>query len=458
VYTHAKSIYAVAGIFLLVPVRIGGYAIERIMMTSAYQLTATEGLKAIAAGKLTASAWVSSCLERIAEREPAVMAWEYLDPDAALNKARALDRSARAGIAAGVPFSVKDIIDTADMPTAYGTPIHAGHRPGRDAGCVSIARAAGAILLGKNVSTEFGHRHPGKSRNPFDPKHTPGGSSSGSAASVGDRMVPVSFGTQTTGSVVRPAAFCGTVGYKPTLGDFNTNGVLPNSPSFDTLGVIVRSVEDLALFRSVLLEESLQPLRPPAISTLRVGFYRSPHWDQAQPYTQSLLDGAIKKLSIQGAKVVDTTLPGIDAGFQQLLRHISGFEFYRTLAWERFNKLDALSEVLREGRMKDGFETSYAQYRQYTRRLERLRLEVDDVLDRYDVLLTPSAAGEAPAGLTTTGNAIFNATWTALGTPAVTLPLFTGPNGLPVGMQAIAGRCKDRQLFDVAEALMRALG
>lgn len=427
-------------------------------MTSAYHLTATEGLEAIAAGKLTPSAWVTSCLERIAEREPAVLAWERLDRDGALQKARAMDQAAHSRVAAGVPFGVKDIIDTVDMPTSYGTPIHAGHRPGRDAGCVAIARAAGAVLLGKAVSAEFGHRHPGKARNPFNPAHTPGGSSSGSAAAVGDKMVPVTFGTQTTGSVIRPAAFCGTVGYKPTHGDFNTNGVLPNSPSFDTLGVIVRSVEDLALFRSVLLEERLRPLQAPAIGALRLGFYRSPQWDQAQPYTQTLLDAAIKKLASQGAKLTDVTLPGIDAGFQQLLRHISGFEFYRTLAWERFNKLDALSSDLRDGRMKDGYETSYEQYRQYTCRLERLRLEIDDVLDGYDALITPSATGEAPVGLKTTGNAVFNATWTALGTPAVTLPLFTGPTGLPVGMQVIAGRCKDRQLFDVAQALMRALG
>lgn len=426
-------------------------------MTDAYELTATEGLKAIAAGKLTAEAWVRSCLERIAEREPAVLAWEYLDRDGAIARAREIDKIGRGGIAAGVPFGAKDIIDTADMPTAYGTPIHQGHKPGRDAGCIAITRAAGAVLLGKTVTTEFGHRYPGKTRNPFNPAHTPGGSSSGSAAAVGDKMIPLAYGTQTTGSVIRPAAFCGTVGYKPTYGDFNNNGVMPNSPTLDTIGAIVRSVEDLALVRSVLLEEPLAALKPPAMAGLKIGFYRSPFWDRAEGYTQSHLEDAAKRLSGMGAKVVDQELPGIDAGFEKLFRVISGFEFSRTVSWERFNRLDELSAVLREGRMKDGLETAYEDYRKATRRLERLRLEADDALDGYDVLITPSAAGEPPQGLKTTGSAIFNSVSTALGTPAVTLPLFKGPSGLPVGLQLIAGRFKDRRLFDIAKAVINAL-
>jgi Asp-tRNA(Asn)/Glu-tRNA(Gln) amidotransferase A subunit family amidase len=427
-------------------------------MTDAYQLTATEGLKAIAGGKLTAEAWVRSCLERIQDREPTVQAWEYLDRDGALARAREIDMAGGGGLAAGVPFGVKDIIDTADMPTAYGTPIHEGHRPGRDAGCVAITRAAGAVLLGKTVTTEFGHRYPGKTRNPFNPAHTPGGSSSGSAAAVGDKMIPLAYGTQTTGSVIRPAAFCGTVGYKPSYGDFNNNGVMPNSPTLDTLGAIVRSVEDLALVRSVLLEEPLAALKPPSVGDLKIGFYRSPFWDRAEGYTQSHLEDTARKLSRIGARMTDLELPGIEANFERLFRTISGFEFSRTVSWERFNRLGALSAVLRDGRMKDGLQASYADYRQATRRLERLRLEADDVLDGYDVLITPSAPGEPPQGLKTTGNAIFNSIWTALGTPAVTLPLFKGPSGLPVGLQLIAGRFKDRRLFDVADAVMKALG
>jgi Asp-tRNA(Asn)/Glu-tRNA(Gln) amidotransferase A subunit family amidase len=426
-------------------------------MTEAYELTVTEGLRAMEAGKLTAEAWVASCLERIGKREQTVLAWEYLDRDGALARARELDKAGRGGPAAGVPFGVKDIIDTADMPTAYGSPIHKGHRPGRDAGCVAITRAAGAVLLGKTVSTEFGHRYPGKTRNPFNPAHTPGGSSSGSAAAVGDKMIPLAYGTQTTGSVIRPAAFCGTVGYKPTYGDFNNNGVMPNSPTIDTLGVMVRSVEDLALVRSVLLEEPLAALKPPAIGDLKIGFYRSPFWDRAEGYTQKHVEHAARKLSKMGATVTDLELPGINAEFENLFRVLSGFEFSRTVSWERFNRLDALSADLREGRMKDGMQTAYEDYRKSTRRLERLRLETDDVLDGYDVLITPSAPGEPPEGLKTTGNAIFNSVWTALGTPAVTLPLFEGPTGLPVGLQLVAGRFKDRRLFDIAEVVIKTL-
>jgi len=426
-------------------------------MTEAFELTVTEGLRAMEAGELTAEAWVASCLERIRDREQTVLAWEYLDGDGALARARELDRAGGGGLATGVPFGAKDIIDTADMPTAYGSPIHQGHRPGRDAGCVAITRAAGAVLLGKTVTTEFGHRYPGKTRNPVNPAHTPGGSSSGSVAAVGDKMIPLAYGTQTTGSVIRPAAFCGTVGYKPTYGDFNNNGVMPNSPTIDTLGAIVRSVEDLALVRSVLLEEPLAALKPPAMGDLNIGFYRSPFWDRAEGYTQSYLEDAAKRLSGLGAKVTDLELPGIDAGFERLFRVISGFEFSRTVSWERFNRLGELSADLRDGRMKEGMETAYEDYRKGTRRLERLRLEIDDVLDEYDVLITPSAPGEAPEGLRRTGNAIFNSIWTALGTPAVTLPVSKGPSGLPVGLQLIAGRFKDRRLFDIAEAVMKAL-
>jgi Asp-tRNA(Asn)/Glu-tRNA(Gln) amidotransferase A subunit family amidase len=427
-------------------------------MTEAFELTATEGLKAMEAGDLTAEAWLASCLERIDAHDEAVLAWHYLDRDAALAHARVLDKTKNSGIATGVPFGVKDIIDTADMPTEYGSPIHKGHRPGRDAGCVATTRAAGAVLLGKTVSTEFGHRFPGKTRNPFNPAHTPGGSSSGSAAAVGDKMIPVAYGTQTTGSIIRPAAFCGTVGYKPTYGDFNNNGVMPNSPSIDTLGVVVRSVEDLALIRSVLLEEPLVPLKSPDIGDLTIGFYRSPFWDQADEHTQSFLEDSAKKLSELGATVTDVELPGINAEIMDLHGVMCGFEFARTVAWERLNRLDELSADLREGRMNLGLKTTYDEYRVITMRFERLRLEIDDVLDGYDALITPVAPGEAPEGLRRTGSAIFNSTWTALGTPVVTLPLFEGPTGLPIGLQLIAGRAKDRRLFNVADAIMAALG
>lgn len=425
-------------------------------MTEAYELTATEGLQAMEAGNLTAEAWVASCFERIEDREDQVLAWEHLDRDGALAKAREIDKSGNGGLAAGVPFGAKDIIDTHDMPTGYGSPIHDGFRPGRDAGCVAITRAAGAVLLGKTVTTEFGHRFPGKTLNPFNPAFTPGGSSSGSAAGVGDRMVPMAFGTQTGGSVIRPATYCGTVGYKPTFEDINRNGVLPNSPSFDTVGIIARSVDDLALFRSVVLEEALQAVSPPDVSSLKLGFYRTHHWDQADAASHELLEGAAAALSKADAQVSEISLPD-EADYEGLHKTIAGWEFARTVAWERLNRLDQLSDDLRDGRMQNGVNTSYEQYREATMRLELLKREVDAVLAEYDAVLCPAAPGEALEGHSRTGSAIFNGLWTMLGTPAVTLPLWTGPQGLPMGMQLVSGRTRDRQLFDVAEAVFRAL-
>jgi Asp-tRNA(Asn)/Glu-tRNA(Gln) amidotransferase A subunit family amidase len=427
-------------------------------MTEAYELTATEGLKAMEAGNLTAEAWSASCLEHIADREETVLAWEYLDRDGALARAREIDKSGKGGPAAGVPFGAKDIIDTHDMPTGYGSPIHTGHRPSRDAGCVAITRAAGAVLLGKTVTTEFGHRYPGKTRNPLNPDYTPGGSSSGSAAAVGDCMVPMAFGTQTGGSVIRPAAYCGTIGYKPTYEDINRNGVMPNSPSMDTVGIIARSIDDLALFRSVVLEEGMRAVSPPDIAGRKFALYRSTYWDKADKATHDCIEGAAKALEAKGATVTEIHLPGEEEDFLALHTVIAGWEFARTVAWERLNRLDQLSEDLRGGRMNNGVNTSYEEYRKGTMRLEVLRREIDEALAGYDAVLCPSAPGEALEGHSFTGNSIFNSTWTMLGTPAITLPLFTGPNGLPIGLQLVSGRTRDRELMDVAEAVYRALG
>ncbi|MBH73543.1 MAG: hypothetical protein CMM57_07770 [Rhodospirillaceae bacterium] len=425
-------------------------------MSEPWEFTATEGLKAISGGTLSCEGWVASCFERIELRDDTVLAWKYLDRKGALAAARNIDKAGSGGLAGGLPFGVKDIIDTADMPTAYGSSIHHGHLPGRDAGCVAITRAAGGVLLGKTVSTEFGHRFPGETRNPNNPDHTPGGSSSGSAAAVGDFMVPCSYGTQTTGSVIRPAAYCGAIGYKPTYGDINTNGVMPNTPSIDTIGAITRSVEDLALVRSILLEEAIQELKPPPLSDLNIGFYRSPFWNDADKKMQELITNCVECFASAGATVTDVELPNVSRNFEELHATVSGYEFSRTLSWERFNCSDKLSAPLRDGRMREGLETSYERYRECWRRLERQRIETDEFFEGLDVLVTPSATGEAPKGLMTTGNAIFNSTWTALGTPAITLPLFVGPLGLPMGLQLVAGRFKDRKLFDIAQAVMLA--
>jgi amidase len=417
-------------------------------MTALHQLTATEIVTAIAAGKTTAEAVTRACLDHIAEREPRVRAWQFIDPELALAQARSLDRAGARGPLQGVPVGMKDIIDTDDMPTEYGTPIHAGHRPRIDAACVALTRRAGGVIMGKTVTTEFANFYPGKTRNPFDPTRTPGGSSSGSGAAVGDSMVPLAIGTQTTASTIRPAAFNGCVGYRPTWGDLRCAGVMEAAGSLDTLGLITRSVEDVALYRDVLLGVKPESLPVAPAKAPRIGFCRTHFWDRCDDTTKAMLEDCAAKLSKAGASVEDVTLPQDFERIPDAHRWISSFEFARNRAWEIDHHWEMISERLRKGRINDGLTCSFEKYRDSRAFAERCRLRMDDLFGDYDVLLTPAAAGEAPVGLDATGDASFCYLWTTMHVPAMTLPLFTGPNGLPVGAQLIAKRNADRQLFE----------
>jgi Asp-tRNA(Asn)/Glu-tRNA(Gln) amidotransferase A subunit family amidase len=413
------------------------------------ELTATEIVKAVTNGDTTCEAVARACLERIAAREPQVEAWQYLDPEYVIAQARALDKRSPRGALHGVPFAIKDIIDTCDMPTEYGSPIHAGHRPRYDAACVALGRRAGGLLMGKTVTTEFANQTPGKTRNPFDPARTPGGSSSGSAAAVADCMAALAIGTQTTGSTIRPASFCGVFGYRPTYGDLRLSRVMEASGSLDTLGLIARSIEDIALYRDVLLGIAPEPL-PVESSAPRIGFCRTHLWPIIEPATQKLLEDAAKQLAQRGAKVVEVTLP---TEFERLMdahRAISSFEFARNFTWEIENHWEKISERLRNGRLKDGLECSFERYREARSFAARCRRAFHDVCGECDVLLTASAIGEAPLGLHSTGNAAPSTLWTALHVPSVTIPVFRGPAGLPVGAQLIARRNDDRKLFTAA--------
>lgn len=422
-------------------------------MTDTTDLTATEIAAAIEAGDLTCEAVSRACIERTAALEDTVRAWAHFDPDAVLEAARKADREPRKGVLQGVPFGAKDIIDTADMPTAHGSPIYAGNRPAWDAPCVAACRAAGAILFGKAVTAEFAHVQPGPTRNPHDTDRTPGGSSSGSAAAVGACMVPAAFGTQTTGSTIRPAAFCGTVGYKPTFGDFNLTGVRDNSPSLDTLGLIARSVADLALFRSVVMALPFAPLEPVALGDLRIGFCRTPWWDQAEPCTQELFDRVVENLSRAGVTVTDFDMPDGAADLVGAMRDVSGFEFARVMLHERLHHPDQLSEKLLNGRVNDGIRCTYQDYRRALAFLETYRGRFAEAMDGFDLLLMPSAPGEAPLGIDSTGKPVFNLPWTATYGPAVTLPAGTGPNGLPLGIQLIGHRNADTRFLAAAQAV-----
>jgi Asp-tRNA(Asn)/Glu-tRNA(Gln) amidotransferase A subunit family amidase len=419
-------------------------------------MTAAEIAATVRSGKTTCEAVARSHLERIAEREPQVLAWQYHNPEQVIEQARALDRKGARGPLAGVPFGIKDIIDTCDMPTEMGSPIYAGHRPRGDATCVALSRKAGGVLMGKTVTTEFANRHPGKTRNPYDPTRTPGGSSSGSAAAVADGMVPLAIGTQTTGSTIRPASFCGIFGYRPTYGDLRCVGVKEAAGFFDTLGLLARSVEDIALYRDVLTGGDPQPI-PEQTRAPRIGFCRTVFWSRVEPGTQKLIEDAAKKLAGAGAAVKDVDLPAEFQDIEDTHLAISSYEFARNFTWEIENHWEKISETLRNNRLKHGLACSFERYRKARDNAERCRELVPQVMGDCDVLLTASAAGEAPVGLSLTGDASFCLTWTTTHVPCITLPVFKGPYGLPIGLQLVARRNNDRALFAAARWVYRAL-
>ena len=426
-------------------------------MADLFRLSASEAALRIREGNLTSEALVRSCLERIDARESQVKAWVHLDRDFALAQARECDRAANRGPLHGIPFAAKDIMDTADLPTEYGSPIYKGNRPASDAACVALSRAAGGVLLGKTVTTEFASRFPwGKTTNPHNPKHTPGGSSSGSAAAVGDFMVPMAFGTQTVGSVIRPAAFCGCIGYKPSYGEVSTQGVKQNTASFDTVGLFGRAVEDLPLFRAVVTGDALKALAAAPITELKIGLCRTMFWDRAEDYTKTFVEDAAGRLAKAGAKVSDVELGGPFKEFETMGRRINDYEFSRALAWERNHHWELLSEFQR-GKLGAWLNVSYEQYREAQAVLGDCRRYLAQAMKDLDLLFTPSALGEAPEGLASTGDTSFNilSTWTY--TPCVTLPAFTGPSGLPVGVQLIGHRNQDHRLFEATRAVDQVL-
>jgi len=411
-------------------------------------ITAVEAVAAIEAGTLTSEKLVRDCLDRIAQRDGIVKAWAHLDPDQAIAHAKAAD-AVRGGLLRGIPVGVKDIIDTFDMPTGHNSPIFEGKVPFGDAACVALCRTANAVILGKTVTTELANRHAGATTNPHDPKHTPGGSSSGSAAAVADGHVPLAFGTQTGGSVIRPAAYCGVVGYKPTFGDFSRVGIKMQCHSVDTLGLMARTLDDIALFRAAVLK--LPPVRIDRdLGRPRIGVCRSPVWDKAEPETRALIEETATRLSDKGASVVDVAFAAPFADIIEDHAAITGFESVRNYADERLRNPDKVSEELMSGPMKRGLAVSFERYVAAQRQATAFKAHVDSLFDKVDLLLTPSAPGEAPRGLASTGDPVFNSIWTLAGTPCVTLPAGTGPRGLPLGVQLVGQRHADDHLLSLA--------
>jgi amidase len=427
-----------------------------LFMPDPLSLPVREAAQQIAAGRLTSAGLVAGCLERIAAREPIVGAWQHLDPDAALATARQRDATAPSGPLHGIPIAVKDLIDTVDMPTGYGSAIYQRHRPAADAACVALARAAGAVILGKTVTTEFACFTPGKTANPHNPAHSPGGSSSGSAAAVADGMAPLAFGTQTAGSVIRPASYCGCIGYKPSFGVIPRAGVKPLCDSLDTIGAMARRVADAAFFVGVLAgRPALRDVTLPAAAP-RFGYYRTPMWPEAEPSTAAALDHARAALERAGAWVAEIAVPPEHEGLTAAQETIMGFELVRELAYERLQHSAELSPRL--GQMLDaGMAVGPDVYDAAIAERDAARARLDGFFGPCDAVLAPAAPGEAPPGLGYTGNPVFNRMWTLLGVPCVTLPARRGEHGLPVGVQLVGRVGDDARLMAAALFAEQAL-
>jgi Asp-tRNA(Asn)/Glu-tRNA(Gln) amidotransferase A subunit family amidase len=421
------------------------------------ELSAVDAVALIRAGRLSATRLVEACLERIAQREPRVRAWAAIDAEGALSRARAIDaKGGRDGLLHGIPVGVKDVIETADLATAYGSPIYEGHRPRADAACVALLRAEGGIVLGKTVTAEFATTTPGATRNPWNPAFTPGGSSSGSAAAVADCMVPLACGTQTAGSVLRPAAFCGIAGFKPTFGWLSRQGVKQVSESLDTLGSFGRTVGDAALMAAAMARRpGLALADPDAPASITV--VRTDAAAEAAPEAWTALERVARLLSAAGVAVGAAELPEPCSQLPRIHPAIEHYETARALAHEHAYHADRLSPKLRD-RLDHGIAMPHEEHAQAQAVARACREAVARWFDGHRLLLTPSAPGEAPQGHATTGSASFNRRWSLLGLPCLTLPVMHGPNGLPVGVQLVARWHDEAALLAAAAFIERQVG
>jgi Asp-tRNA(Asn)/Glu-tRNA(Gln) amidotransferase A subunit family amidase len=431
-------------------------AVPSPTMAALNTLTATELAQKIDSGAATSEAIVRAHLERIDQRDTDVLAWSHLAREAALERARLLDRGSRQGLLHGIPMGVKDIIDSWDQPTTYGSPIYKTHQPLADAATVALAKAEGAILLGKTVTTEFANRHPGPTKNPHNPRHTPGGSSSGSAAAVADFQVVLGTGTQTGGSVIRPAAFCGVVGYKPSYGHFVPAGMKANTEWLDTIGAYARSVEDIALFRAALMAIPYVPIRRLETSP-RIAVCFTHHRSELSPEGMAALQDAAVQLGRAGAAISELDLPAPVRDMTEGQRILSAFDGPRAHADEARRFPDLLSESLKKDKLEAGARIDYAAWIAARKLGETGRARVDALFADFDAILTAPAPGEAPLGLETTGKATFNLLWTYLWMPCVALPFTKGPTGLPVGIQLVGRQHDDAALLDIAAWVKGAL-
>jgi Asp-tRNA(Asn)/Glu-tRNA(Gln) amidotransferase A subunit family amidase len=430
-------------------------------------LSATDAARAIREGAISSEQLIDACLARVDAAEPAVQAWQYLDPAHARAQARARDLDRMEGRPIGplhgVPVGIKDIFDTAEMPTEDGTVLHAGRTPDRDATAVAMLRAAGAVIMGKTVTTELATYKPGKTRNPHHPEHTPGGSSSGSAAAVAAGMVPLALGSQTNGSVIRPAAFCGVFGFKPTHGLIPRHGILKLSRTLDQVGVFARTLDDVALLAEQLTgyDERDPDTRPrariPFVQTAaaepplppRLAFIKTPLWERVDADTPEAFAELVGTL---GGQCEEHALPETLREAWDWHRTIMEAEMAANLELEWDRGRDRLSESLRN-QLARGREVRALDYQKALARIPVLNQGFDELFARFDAVLTPSTSGTAPK-IDSTGDPAFCTFWTLCGMPAVSLPLMTGANGLPLGVQLVGRRDGDARLLRTARWLV----
>ncbi len=426
------------------------------MKTELNRLSARELRVRLQRRELRALEVAEACLARISERDSEIRAWAHFDSQQVRAIASALDAGVIRGPLHGLPLGVKDIFDTCDSPTAYGSPIYAGHVPAADAACIALARNAGGLVFGKTMTTEFATYAAATTVNPHNIRHTPGGSSSGSAAAVADSMVPLAFGTQTAGSVIRPASFCGTVGYKPSYGWIARAGVKLVAESLDTIGVFSRSVEDAALLVGALTgRNELIELRA-ADGPIRIGICRTHDWARADSGVATVLTRAERTLAAAGAATVTTDLPDDFSALGEAFDAIYGYEIAQSFAYEYTAHRNDLSEQLRS--MLASAATIKAEdYDRARTAADECRRRLTDVFGHCDVLLTPSACSEAPAGLTSTGSPALNRIWTLLHVPCINVPAGSGPRGLPIGLQVIGRRDDDARTLAAAAWIARQL-
>ena len=407
------------------------------------RLTASAAVQRMADKRLKARDLVEACLDRIEAREGQVHAWEALDPEGARKRADQLDKRRRpVGPLHGIPLAVKDIIATKTMPTTCGSPIYRDYVVGKDAACVTQLVKAGAIVLGKSVTTEFAGAHAGKTHNPHNVRHTPAGSSSGSAAAVADFMAPLGYGTQTAGSVIRPGAFNGVVAYKGTFGWADMTGIKPYAPSLDTLGFFAREANDLALVRAAY---GYAPADPPEQAP-RIGLCRTLWWDEAEPYNRNNLGAAARTVRAAGARVRHWEMPESWEALLPAQNHLMTGEAIKAYAQERARFPHLLSPSLTLA-LQTGDSVSRAQLARARRVKRRALADLEQAWQRFDFLLVPSAKGEAPSGLGYTGDPLFNRFWTLLGVPCIALPFGTGPFGLPLSVQLVGPPRSDDRLI-----------